>query len=56
MPLLPFRRAVLLALAPLLLSGCEYVRLLHPSVLKQLNPDVVRLVNTLPAVDDPNRG
>lgn len=37
-----------------LLSGCEYVRLLRPSVLKQLNPDVVRLVNTLPAVDDPN--
>jgi PQQ system protein len=38
----------------LLLSACEYVRLLRPSVLKQLNPDVVRLVNTLPAVDDPN--
>lgn len=36
------------------LSGCEYVRLLRPSVLKQLNPDVVRLVNTLPDVDDPN--
>src|SRR5687767_7575540 len=36
------------------LSGCDYVRLLRPSVLKQLNPDVVRLVNMLPAVDDPN--
>ena len=36
------------------LSGCDYLRLLRPSVLKQLNPDVVRLVNTLPAVDDPN--
>ncbi|MGH7446654.1 MAG: MSMEG_3727 family PQQ-associated protein, partial [Longimicrobiales bacterium] len=37
-----------------LVAGCEYLRLLRPSVLKQLNPDVVRLVNTLPAVDDPN--
>ena len=36
------------------LGSCEYVRLLRPSVLKQLNPDVVRLVNELPAVDDPN--
>lgn len=38
----------------LALSSCEYFRLLRPSVLKQLNPDVVRLVNELPAVDDPN--
>lgn len=36
------------------ISGCDYVRLLRPSVLKQLNPDVVRLVNELPAVDAPN--
>ena len=36
------------------LSGCDYVRLLRPSVLKQLNPDVVKLLNTLPNVDDPN--
>lgn len=50
-----FRPALLLlALATLGLSGCEYVRLLRPSVLKQLNPRVVRLVNYLPAVDDPN--
>jgi len=35
-------------------SSCEYVKLLRPSVLKQLNPDVVRLVNFLPSVDDPN--
>lgn len=48
-------RALVPALAGLtLLGGCEYVRLLRPSVLKQLNPDVVRLVNTLPDVDDPN--
>ena len=38
----------------LVLSACEYVRLLRPSVLKQLNPRVVRLVNELPEVDQPN--
>jgi PQQ system protein len=46
--------AVLLAAAPALLSACDYVRLLRPGVLKQLNPRVVRLVNYLPEVDDPN--
>jgi PQQ system protein len=45
---------VLLSGAPLLLPGCDYARLLRPSVLKQLNPRVVRLVNYLPAVDDAN--
>ncbi len=43
-----------LGLAPLALLGCEYVRLLRPSVLKQLNPRVVRLVNELPATDSPD--
>jgi PQQ system protein len=38
-----------------LLSSCDYVRLLRPSVLKQLNPRVVRLVNELPEVDEPNK-
>jgi PQQ system protein len=37
-----------------MLSACDYARLLRPSVLKQLNPRVVRFVNYLPAVDDPN--
>jgi PQQ system protein len=37
-----------------LLASCDYVRLLRPSVLKQLNPRVVRLVNELPEVDRPN--
>jgi PQQ system protein len=46
--------AVALCCSLLLLSGCEYVRLLRPSVLKQLNPRVVRLVNELPEVDHPN--
>lgn len=45
-------------LLPLLLlaalSGCEYAKLLRPSVIKQLNPRVVRLVNYLPEVDEPN--
>jgi PQQ system protein len=35
-------------------AACDYVRLLRPSVLKQLNPRVVRLVNELPATDDVN--
>ena len=49
------RSTVALALAvPLLLSSCEYVRLLRPSVLRQLNPRVVRMVNELPNVDAPN--
>lgn len=39
-----------------LLVGCEYVRLLRPQTLKQLNPRVVRLVNYLPEVDDANEG
>jgi PQQ system protein len=49
----PFAATALIAI-PLLVAGCDYLRLLRPSVLKQLNPDVVRLVNTLPDVDDPN--
>ena len=40
---------------PVLLTGCDYVRLLRPSVLKQLNPRVVRLVDELPEVDEPNK-
>ena len=35
-------------------SACDYARLMRPSVLKQLNPRVVRLVNYFPEVDDPN--
>jgi PQQ system protein len=45
---------VSLSIFTLLLSGCEYVRLLRPSTLMQLNPRVVRLVNELPEVDQPN--
>jgi PQQ system protein len=38
-----------------MLSGCDYLRLLRPSVLKQLRPPLVRLVNFLPNVDEPNK-
>jgi PQQ system protein len=48
------KRGLALALGLMFLSGCNYLRLLRPSVLKQLNPDVVRLLNELPAVDHPN--
>lgn len=50
----PHRLLALPVLLVLGLGSCNYARLLRPSVLKQLNPDVVRLVNELPAVDDPN--
>lgn len=36
------------------LAGCEHVKLLRPSVLKQLDTDVAALVNELPEVDHPN--
>lgn len=36
------------------LSGCEYTRLLRPSVLEQVEPPVARLVNYLPKIDRPN--
>jgi PQQ system protein len=45
---------VLLCAIALLVLGWQYVRLLRPSVLKQLNPDVVRLLNELPNLDKPN--
>lgn len=39
----------------LFLGGCNYARLLRPSVLKQLSPEMVNLLNELPNVDDPNK-
>jgi PQQ system protein len=51
---MPRFRTLLPLLAVAGLASCEYVKLLRPSVLKQLNPRVVRLVNELPRVDDPN--
>ena len=54
MRLRSMRTAAGLCLLAAGLSGCNYVRLLRPSVLKQLNPRVVDLVNYLPRVDDQN--
>lgn len=45
----------LLALAALALGGCSYLRLLRPSVLKQLTPETVELVDYLPRIDHPNK-
>ena len=43
-----------LVLVVLIVAAWQYVRLLRPGVLKQLNPDVVRLLNELPELDHPN--
>jgi PQQ system protein len=54
----PFRvanaRRALACLALVGLSGCAHLGLLRPNTLKQLNPRVVRLVNELHRVDNPN--
>jgi PQQ system protein len=47
--------ASILILVMVIIVGWQYVRLLRPSVLKQLNPDVVRLLNELPELDRPNK-
>ena len=47
-------RTMILGAIALTVVGCDYARLLRPKVLKQLNPRVVRMVNYLPEVDDPN--
>lgn len=44
---------VVIALASILTS-CGYARLLRPSVLQELDPKVVALVNELPNLDHPN--
>ena len=46
---------VLLALAVAAVVFPDYFRLLRPSVLKQLDPQVVKLVNELPGVDKQNK-
>ncbi|HET7369634.1 MAG TPA: MSMEG_3727 family PQQ-associated protein [Gammaproteobacteria bacterium] len=44
----------MLLMAAAAMSGCSYMRLLRPSVLSELKPPLVRLVNEIPAVDQPN--
>ena len=46
---------VLVALALAAIVFPDYFRLLRPSVLKQLDPQVVKLVNELPGVDKQNK-
>src|SRR4051794_34683673 len=50
----PAFRLLLLLLLGLPVAGCEYAGLLRPSVLSQLDPPTVRLLNGLPEVDRPN--
>jgi len=48
-------RLVVVAVVPLLVvSACGYVKLFRPSVLKQLDPRMVALVNELPELDRAN--
>ena len=49
-----FRHLFLLPLLGHMTTGCEYAGLLRPSVLSQLDPPTVRLLNELPEVDRPN--
>lgn len=47
-------RVATIAAACLGLAACGYVKLLRPSVLAQLDPEVVALINELPELDEPN--
>lgn len=51
---IPALRIATVILLGSLLIACEYARLVRPQSLKQLNPDMVALVNELPEVDQPN--
>jgi PQQ system protein len=48
-------RALVLAATILACTGCDYIRLLRPSVLRLMNPRMVALVNELPNVDQQNK-
>jgi PQQ system protein len=47
-------RLCVLVCACSIAPGCEHLKLLRPSVLKQLDTDVAALVNEFPDVDHPN--
>lgn len=49
-----FARYVLLVAISVALSGCGYLRMARPSVIEELDPGVVALVNELPKLDHPN--
>ena len=48
------RAALALGAASLFLTGCEYLGLLRPSVLGQVDPEMATLLNELPNLDEPN--
>lgn len=48
------RRRFIWVVLALVLAGCNYAKLARPSVLGQLHPDLVGLVNFLPSIDHPN--
>jgi PQQ system protein len=50
----PPRSSLIATFALMVLTGCAHLGLLRPNTLKQLNPRVVRLVNELHRVDNPN--
>ena len=53
---IPRARHALPALcAAFLLGACDYLRLFRPSVLRQLRPPIVRLVDFLPEIDQQNK-
>ena len=49
------RHALPALCAAFLLDACDYLRLFRPSVLRQLRPPMVRLVDFLPEVDQQNK-
>lgn len=48
-----FRFAVLLAIASTL-GSCEYVKILRPNVLAEVDPEMAVIINELPNLDEPN--
>ena len=51
-----FPAAAMVCAGALALSACEYVRLLRPAVIRQVNPRTAALIDYLPEVDKPNQG
>lgn len=49
-----WRRASILCALASTLAACEYLGILRPSVLGQLDPEMATLLNELPNLDEPN--
>jgi PQQ system protein len=50
----PFIRLAVLAMFACTVSACEYLRILRPNVLAQVDPEMATLINELPNLDEPN--